>query len=101
MTRRLTLAALGLGALWFTCRETRGVGKVEVRYRVIRYTEPAGDLELGWEPLVGGKPPIAYVPSPRRWRAEMDEWARDRREEIFADIREQTSYMNFTWREYD
>jgi|SoiMethySBSTD1v2_1073268.scaffolds.fasta_scaffold125262_3 hypothetical protein len=101
MTRRLMLGAVGIGALWFTCRESHGVGKVEVRWRLIIYTEPAGDIELVWEPQVGGSPRIAYIPSPRRWRDEMEDWARDRREEIFADIREQTSHMNFTWHEYD
>ena len=83
MTRRLMLGALGIGALWFTCRASHGVGKVEVRWRVIVYTEPDGVIELGWEPIKDDRP-IAYIPSPRRWRDDMEEWARDRREEIFA-----------------
>jgi hypothetical protein len=94
------LGALGIGVLWFTCPRSARVGKVEVRYRVIRYTEPAGHIELGWEPLEGERP-VAYVPSPRRWRADMPEWARDRRDNIFTEIRQQTGHMNFRWEEYD
>ena len=47
-------------------RESFG-GKVEVNFRVIRYREPACYLELTWEPI-DCSAPIAYVPSPRRWR---------------------------------
>lgn len=100
MTRRLALGAIGASLIWWTCSRSRAPGKVEVRYRVIRYTEPPGFIELGWEPLEG-EPPVAYVPSPGRWRAQMPDWARDRRDEIFPEIKRQTEYMKFTWEEYD
>jgi len=100
ITRRFALGAAGFGLVWWTCSRTRGVGKVKVNFRIIRYTEADAFIELAWEPLEG-KPPVAYVPSPRRWRAEMPDWARDRREEIFAEIKDQTTFMNFTWQEYD
>jgi hypothetical protein len=80
-------------------RQSSG-GKVEVNFRVIRYREPGCYLELTWEPI-DGSPPIAYVPSPRRWRAEMPECARDRRSDIFPEIQDQTRFMNFTWQEVD
>jgi hypothetical protein len=80
-------------------RQSSG-GKVEVNFRVIRYKEPACYLELTWEPI-DRSPPIAYVPSPRRWRVEMPDCARDRRSDIFPEIQEQTRYMNFTWQEVD
>ena len=80
-------------------RQSSG-GKVEVNFRVIRYREPGCYLELTWEPI-DGSPPIAYVPSPRRWRVEMPECARDRRSDIFPEIQDQTRFMNFTWQEVD
>ena len=76
------------------------MAKVEVNFRVIRYREPACYLELTWEPI-DRSAPIAYVPSPRRWRVEMPECARDRRSSIFPEIQEQTRYMNFIWQEVD
>ena len=100
MNRWIVFFALAIGSLWWSCRENRPAGKVEVNYRVIRYTESAGSIELGWEPIKGEQP-IAYVPSHRRWRAEMPDWARDRREEIMAEIKRETAYMNFRWQEYD
>jgi hypothetical protein len=100
MTRRLALSAIGVSLGWWMCSRSRAPGKVKVNYRVIRYTESDSFIELAWEPLVG-KPPVAYVPSPRRWRAEMPDWARDRRDEIFSEIKRQTEYMTFTWQEYD
>jgi len=101
MTRRLALGAVGASSLSWACRRSRAVGKVEVRWRVIRYTEPDGEfIELGWEPITD-KPPVAYVPSPRRWRAVMPDWAADRRDEILPEIKRQTEHMEFTWKEYD
>jgi hypothetical protein len=100
MTRRFALSGLGIGVLWYACRRSFTSGKVEVRFRVIRYSEPAGFIELGWEPLEG-QPPVAYAPSLRRWRAEMPDWARNRRDEILPEIKRQTRHMNFTWEEYD
>ena len=31
----------------------------------------------------------------------MPQWARDRRDDIFSEIRHQTQYMDFIWEEYD
>jgi hypothetical protein len=31
----------------------------------------------------------------------MPGWARDRRDEIMAEIKRETEYMSFTWQEYD
>jgi hypothetical protein len=100
VTRRIVLSVLVIGSLWWTCRENRSAGKVEVNWRVIRYTEPAGVIELGWEPIKGEQP-VAYIPSHRRWRAEMPEWACDRRDEIMVEIKRETRHMNFRWQEYD
>lgn len=100
MTRRSLLAVLVIGSFWWTCPESRVAGKVEVNWRVIRYTEPLGFLELAWEPIKGEQP-VAYVPSDRRWRAEMPDWACDRRDEIMSEIKRDTRHMNFRWQEYD
>jgi len=94
------LSVLAISSLWWTCRENRVTGKVEVKWRVIRYSEPAGVIELGWEPIKGEQP-VAYVPSDRRWQAEMPDWACDRRDEIMVEIKRETTHMNFRWQEYD
>jgi len=100
VTRRIALSALAVGSFWWTCRENRLAAKVEVKWRVIRYTEPAGVIELGWEPIKGEQP-VAYVPSDRRWRDQMPDWACDRRDEIMMEIKRETTHMNFRWQEYD
>jgi hypothetical protein len=53
MNRRVLLYAVVIGSLWWTCHRSREVGKVEVNFRVIRYTESVGFIELAWEPLQG------------------------------------------------
>jgi hypothetical protein len=99
--RRIILFALAISSLcWWTCRKATVAGKVKVNWRVIRYTEGDDFIELGWEPIEG-EPPVAYVPSARRWRAEMPEWACDRRDAIMAEIKRETRHMNFRWEEYD
>ena len=100
MSRRVVLVALAISSLGCTGRAARVAGKVEVDYRIIRYAESAGFIELGWEPLQGERP-VAYVPSDRRWRAEMADWARDRRDGIMVEIKRETRHMNFRWEEYD
>jgi hypothetical protein len=102
MTRRIVLAAAGVSSVWWMCGRSRGGGKVEVKFRVIRYWESSEDdpIELGWEPIIGDRP-VAYLPSHRRWQAEMPEWARNRRDEIMAEVKRQTAHMDFRWQEYD
>jgi hypothetical protein len=100
MTRRVLLAAAGVSSVWWMCSRSRAGGRVEVNFRVIRYWESDDFIQLAWEPIIG-KRPVAYVPSLRRWREEMPEWARDRRDEIFPEIKHQTQYMDFIWEEYD
>jgi len=99
LNRRTLLRALAVSALGFACRR-RPPGKVEVSFRVIRYAEPAGTIALGWE-YFPEPPLVAYVPSPRRWRAQMPEWARFRRDEIFPEIQRQTRPWKFKWEEYE
>ena len=66
---------------------------------------PAGAcllLELTWGTPWNRSAPIAYVPSPRRWRVEMPECARGIVEAASSpEIQEQTRYMNFIWQEVD
>ena len=100
MTRRFVLGAAGVSLVWWRCSRIRATGKAKVKWRVIEYTEPDGVFDLYWEPIMGGQP-IAYVPSPRRWREDMPEWAQDRRDEIFPEIKRQTEFMEFNWREFD
>ena len=100
MTRRFAVGVIGVGLAGFICSRRRTAGTVKVGFRYIRYTEPEGYFELAWEPIRDADP-IAYVPSPRRWREEMPEWAAERRDEIFPEIQEQTRYMEFVWQEYD
>jgi len=101
MKRRIVFFVLAISSLgWWTCRKATVAGKVTVNFRVIRYTEADDFIELGWEPIEGG-PPVAYVPSPRRWREEMPEWASDRRDAIMIEIKRETAYMKFRWEEDD
>jgi hypothetical protein len=97
---KFAVLLLGVALTMALCHSRRPKGKVEVGFRVIRYTEPAGQIQLGWE-YFPDEPPVAYVPSARRWRAEMPDWARDRRDEIFPVIQRETSHMKFVWEEYD
>jgi hypothetical protein len=100
-SRRFAIAFLACVLIVGICHHHRNApGKVEVDYHVIRYTEPAGQIELDWE-YSPDEPPVAYVPSARRWRATMPDWARDRRDEIFPFIQRETRHMNFVWEEYD
>ena len=97
---RFAVFLFGIALIAAVCHDRRPRGKVDVGFRVIRYTEPTGQIQLGWEYFLD-EPPVAYVPTARRWRATMPEWARDRRDEVFPVIQRETRQMNFVWEEYD
>ena len=75
--------------------------RIHASWRFIRYEEGADSLVLTVEPIMGlsETEAIIYVPTAERWKREMPEWARERREEILARIKADNS-RGGSWEEY-
>jgi hypothetical protein len=100
--RAAVLLGLGLAGVLVLRRCTRGrtpneqSATVEANQRTrvvltplgLRYFEDDHELELHVETARDSKGPFYYVfvYSPARWKNEMPEWCRDRREAILAEI---------------
>jgi hypothetical protein len=72
---------------------------VLIAFRYVKYFERDHDLELQIDPGLK-QPSVIHVPSPERWRSEMPDWARDRRELILERLRSKCSHMQLDWKEY-
>ncbi len=72
---------------------------VHIGFRYVRYMEGFNKLELSVEPL-SKDPSVIYVPSQEKWKLEMPEWAKDRRAEILAHIKDGTKHLDWIWEEY-
>lgn len=70
-----------------------------IAFRYIKYMEGGNDIEFQVDPGLK-EPTVVHVPSPERWKLEMPEWARDRRDEILGRIKEKTEHMMPEFREY-
>ena len=72
---------------------------VHIGFRYIRYMEGFNKLELSVEPLTKD-PSVIFVPSDEKWKTEMPDWAKERREEILSRIKDGTKHLDWTWEEY-
>jgi ribose 5-phosphate isomerase B len=72
---------------------------VLIAFRYVKYFEGDQDLELQIDPGLK-QPSVIHVPSPERWRSEMPDWARDRREVILERLRSKCLHMQLNWKEY-
>lgn len=70
-----------------------------IAFRYIKYMEGKDSIEFQVDPGLKTAT-IIHVPSAARWNDEVPEWARNRREEIFARIKEKTSHMQREFKEY-
>ena len=69
----------------------------------LRYFEGTNVLSLVVEMASDRRGPlyVVYVPTARSWHRETPEWARERREEIMAEIKRLTSDNRIRWVEED
>ncbi len=72
---------------------------VLISFRQIKYFEGDSEIEFRVDPGLK-EPTVIHVPSPESWKAEMPEWARDRREEILGRLKPKVAHMKPEWREY-
>jgi ribose 5-phosphate isomerase B len=70
-----------------------------IAFRYLKYMEGKEALEFQVDPSLKG-PSIVHVASEERWKSEMPEWAKDRREEILERIKEKCTHMECEWRDY-
>jgi ribose 5-phosphate isomerase B len=70
-----------------------------IAFRYIKYIEGDHFLELKMDPGLK-RPSIVHVPSSERWQREMEDWARDRREEIIERIKKKMVHLECEWKEF-
>jgi ribose 5-phosphate isomerase B len=70
-----------------------------ISFRSIKYMEGKNSLEFEVEPSMKN-PTVVHIPSPETWKAEVDEWAADRRTEILERIRPKCAHLDWQWKEY-
>jgi len=70
-----------------------------IAFRYIKYIEGKESIEFQADPGLK-TPTVIHVPSPERWRSEIPEWARHRRDEILTRIQEKTLHMKPEFMEY-
>jgi hypothetical protein len=97
-TVAVTLGCLILGGLMFGNCSSRAERRVVVEARVLKYYENERLLEFQIDWFPNGR--VVYVPSADRWRKEIASWARERRDEIIATMKELTRAYHFKWEEY-
>jgi len=70
-----------------------------ITFRYIKYIEGKKSIEFQVDPGLKTSS-IMHIPSPERWDADFPEWARNRRDEILARIKEKTGHMDLEFKEY-
>jgi hypothetical protein len=60
---------------------------VDVAFKHLRYLEGDRSLDFDREPGGNATPGIVWVPSPKRWREIVPDWAKGRRTEILTRLR--------------
>jgi hypothetical protein len=96
---------LGVGFLvaagaFGSCVGWGGKPRIVVEARVLKYIEKKMILEFQIDWFPEGR--VVYVQKADRWKDEMPEWAKERRGEIFPEMRrlaERAGYK-FRWEEY-
>ena len=73
-------------------RTTSETYDVFISFRYIVYSEGKNAIEFKVNPNLKG-PSVIQVPSPKRWKAKLPEWARDRRKEILDRIMSKCSHL--------
>lgn len=86
--------ALAVRGFWVA-----GKGRDNFEYQERRGGKIARIFIYG-ERILGG-PSVVYVPADDDWRQSVPEWARDRREEIFARIRWSLGSKNYEYVDYE
>jgi len=59
---------------------------VDLAFKYLRYSEGDQALDFDREPGGNATPAIVWVPSPKRWREIMPDWAKGRRTEILTRL---------------
>lgn len=72
---------------------------VHISFHYIRYMEGVDKIEIEVEPLQSNTS-IVYIPSAEKWKLEMPDWAKNRRDEILGRIKDETIHLEWTWEEY-
>lgn len=72
---------------------------VLIAFRYIKYMEGDHSLEFRIDPNLKA-PSMIHIPSAERWRSDLPDWARDRRDEILERIKTRCSHMECTWEEF-
>ncbi|MBW1722817.1 MAG: ribose 5-phosphate isomerase B [Deltaproteobacteria bacterium] len=72
---------------------------VMIAFRYLKYFEGDQSLEFRLDPNLK-TPSVIHVPSEERWKKELPEWARDRRDEILERLKKKCSHMECIWEEY-
>jgi hypothetical protein len=82
------------------CFGRDGKPRIVVEARVLKYFEGENVLEFQIDWFPDGR--VVYVPKLARWREEMPEWAKERRGEIFPEMRRLAAKGRHTlkWEEY-
>jgi hypothetical protein len=96
----MPLGVASVASLATSCdRRDRMKRRVVVETRTLKYFEGERSLEFQIDWLDRGRR-VVYVPTAERWKAEIPDWARERREEILVAIKTLTKKHNFIWEEY-
>jgi len=85
-------------ALSGSCRDRIDKPRIVVEARVLKYFEGKEVVEFQIDRFPKGR--VVYVPGSERWRREMPEWAKQRREEILAEMKRLAKKYEFEWEDY-
>jgi ribose 5-phosphate isomerase B len=72
---------------------------VTISFGYILYWEGKDSVEFKVDPGLK-HPSVINIPSDTRWKEEMPEWCRDRREEIVERLKRKCIHLNGEWMEY-
>jgi len=98
----IALAVVVLGVTCSRCENERSGPWVEIPEEfTLRYGEGKVYVDFTYEYLVRGRA-VAYVPAEHRWLVEMPDWARQRRDEILANMKRlcKARGWDFTFEDY-
>ncbi|MBK8652097.1 MAG: hypothetical protein IPN23_10390 [Elusimicrobia bacterium] len=72
---------------------------VHISFHYIRYLEGGEKIDFEVEPM-NQSPSVISIPSAERWKAEMPDWAKDRRDVILKRLKDETKHLNWVWELY-
>ncbi len=72
---------------------------VFIAFRYIEYVEGENSMEFRVDPGLKS-PTVVHIPSAQRWKSEMPDWTKGRRDEIIDRLKAKCSHMICEWREH-